>query len=195
MESNICKFNFNNSNDLVCSCFVFENQNVREREIEYDDYVIQLVFSGSGSMTVNGKKYLLEKGDLFFISRGDIASVEIGNMGYAYIRFRGRRSSEYIDRLDINAENCVFKGNEWLIDFWQDCLLRAVDGNLDLLSEAVLLYSLAQLKPKEKKENDVIANVIKLTGELFSNSSLSLSYVAEQVGYNEKYISSLFKKQ
>ncbi|MBQ2391787.1 MAG: AraC family transcriptional regulator [Clostridia bacterium] len=195
MDQNICKFNLNSSNDLICSCFVLEKKDIQKKERRYNDYAVHLVMSGRGRITVNGRRYETKKGDLFFSCKDDAISIELGDMEYAYIRFHGRRAAEYTQRLDISAENCVFKGNDKLISFWNECLSSATDGNLDLLSEAVLLYSLALLKPKEKEENDIISRVIKLTGELFSDSSLSLSTIAARVGYNDKYISSLFKKQ
>ena len=116
-------------------------------------------------------------------------------MEYAYVCFHGRRSMEYIDRMEIHPENRVFSGYEYLISFWSDCLSQVVPGNADFLSEAVLLYSLAQLKPPVKEENDVISEILRLTGEQFTNPVLSLASVSAQIGYHEKYISTLFRKQ
>ncbi len=195
MENNICKFNLNTSNDLICTCFVLEKTNAQYENRIHREYSINLVFSGNGELNLKGKKYHLKKGDLFFISKGDEASVSLGDMEYAYIRFHGRRASEYFERLDIGVDRCVFSVDERLIDFWRECIFMAENGNLDLLSEAVILYSLAKLEPKKKEENDIVSMVIRLMSEKFTDAAFSLSQVSQRLGYNAKYISTLFKKE
>jgi AraC-like DNA-binding protein len=64
-----------------------------------------------------------------------------------------------------------------------------------LMFPASILYSLAELSPRKKEENDVIARVARITGESFSDPALSLSTVAAEIGYHDKYISALFKRQ
>ena len=195
MELNICKFNFKASSDLTCTCFVREGTDAQCAPRRCSDYALHLVLGGCGQLVVNDHRYSLGKGDLFFTVQGDTVTIERGDMEYAYIRFQGRRSAEYTERLGIDDGNCVFSGHEKLIPFWSDCLSRATGDNLDLLSEAVLLYSLAELSPRKKEENDVIARVARITGESFSDPALSLSTVAAEIGYHDKYISALFKRQ
>ena len=195
METNICKFNFNASSDLTCTCFVREGTDAQSEPRRCNDHALHLVLGGSGRLTVNGRQYPLGRGDLFFTLQGDTAAIERGDMEYAYIRFRGRRSTEIAERLGVGDGHCVFPGHEALIPFWSDCLSRATDDNLDLLSEAVLLYSLAELSPRKKEVSDVIARVVRITGESFSDPALALSTVAAEVGYHDKYISALFKRQ
>ena len=194
-HSSICKFNFNASNDLVCSCFVLERTDAQREQRVSHSYGIYLVLKGSGVVVVEGRHYAVSQGCLFFICKGENFSIEKMDMEYAYVCFHGRRSREYIDRLGIHGENRIFSGYESLISFWMDCLLQVIPGNADLLSEAVLLYSLAQLKPPVREENDVISEILRLTGEQFTDPALSLASVSGQIGYHEKYISTLFKKQ
>ena len=195
METNICKFNPNASSDLTCTCFVREGTDAQNEPRLWSDYALHLVLGGCGQLVVNGRRHPLEKGDLFFTVQGDTAAIERGDMEYAYIRFQGRRSVEIAERLDIGEGNRVFSGHEALISFWSNCLSRATADNLDFLSEAVLLYSLAELSPRRKEVSDVIARVVRITGESFSDPTLSLSSVAAEVGYHDKYISALFKRQ
>ena len=195
MESNICKFNFNTSNDLICSCFVLEKTDAQVEKRIQKEYSLNLVFCGDGELYLNGRSYTLKKGDMFFIAKGNEAAVLCHGMEYAYIRFHGRRASEYFERLDISGDRCVFPCDERIIDFWRECLFMAEKGNLDLLSEAVILYSLAKLEPKSKEENDIVSLVVKFLNDRFNDSSLSLSTVADALGYNAKYISTLFKKE
>lgn len=195
MENNICKFNLNNSNDLICTCFVLEKTDVQGENKIHREYSVNLVFSGNGELNIRGKKYPLKKGDMFFIAKGDEASVTLGDMEYAYIRFHGRRASEYYERLDISEDRCVFEADERLMDFWNESLYMAESGNLDLLSEAVILYSFAKLQPRKKEENDIVSMVVRIMSEKFTDADFSLSTVAERLGYNAKYISALFKKE
>ena len=69
------------------------------------------------------------------------------------------------------------------------------DRNIDLYSEAVLLYSLASLHPERKEHNDALSRVLSITGERFADPELSLNEIAEEIGYHAKYLSSLFKKK
>jgi len=101
-----------------------------------------------------------------------------------------------MDRLGISVSCRLFSENEALIPFWTENIASVNDGNIDILSEATLLYSLARLNPCIKnKVNDVVYKVIALTEERFTDPELSLSSVAEQLGYHSKYVSFLFKKQ
>ena len=195
-NSNICKFNLNRSSDLVCSNFVYEKDNSQSQISRADQYVANLVIKGSGSFVCEGKTYALVPGTLFFVCKGDRFSIYgPEKLGYSYICFDGRRASEYIERLDISPTNCIFEGLEMLIPFWRESLENTDEGNIDLMSEAVLLYSLAQLKPKGKEQSDIISKIVRITGEQFTDPDLSLSVIASQVGYHTKYISFLFKKQ
>ena len=114
---------------------------------------------------------------------------------FCYITFRGRRAGEYIERCGINRENRIFHGRERLIEFWLDCIAMAGDENIDMLSEAVLLYSLAGFPSQVKETDDIVAKMVSLTHESFKDAELSLSAVAERLGYDPKYLSSVFKKK
>lgn len=195
MYQNICKFNPSSSSDLVCTCFVLERCDVAQEERICTEHTVYLVMSGLGRVALGGRWHPIETGDLFFACKGERIAIELGDMEYAYIRFHGRRAAEYFERLCIGDEQCIFPGQEVLIPLWRDSLTAATDGNLDLYSEAVLLFSLARLKPHKKKENDVISKIVRLTSERFSDPKLSLSAIAAEVGYHDKYVSSLFKKQ
>ena len=100
-----------------------------------------------------------------------------------------------MQRLAISEVNCVFSGYEGLIPFWVDCSKDADAGNIDFLCEAVLLYSLSKLKPQQKDQSSVINRMVMLIQKRFSEHDLTVSVIAEELGYSEKYLSSLFKKR
>ena len=193
---NICKFNPYRSSDLICQDFVLETNNAQAAWQTAQQYAIHLVIEGEGLFICDGKQYMLTAGTLFFVCRGERFSVASSqDLRYSYISFYGRRAEEYRERLRLDSENRVVQENEELITFWKNALAMACSSNIDLISEAVLMYSLAGLEPQRKTPADVIDKVISLTHEQFTDPELSISSVADQLGYDAKYLSSLFKKR
>ena len=195
-RNNVCKFNFNRSSDLICLNFIKEANNSQAKSKIATDYSVHLVMSGKGILTVNGNEHPIEKGSLFFVLEGDEFSVSSAeSLEYSYICFHGRRADELMLRFDISEKNNLFFEYESLIPFWNECQELAEDGNIDILCESVLLYSLAKLTPAKKERNDVISKVISLTQKHFTDPTLSISAIADELGYDSKYLSSLFKKK
>lgn len=195
-NNNVCKFNFNLSSDLICKNFIFETQNMQATPHRAERYGICLAADGTGTFTCGKTKYSITAGTLFFCLKGETVSIKSTNhLKYYYIQFHGRRADEYMQRLGIYADNCFFEGYESLIPFWQECNTQADDGNIDIFCEAVLLYSLAKLKPSKKGSYTIVEKMIALTQERFTDHNLSVATMAAEFGYNSKYLSSMFKKK
>ena len=97
---------------------------------------------------------------------------------------------------DCVPENCIFEGHDGLLAFWQNCLSKASESNLDLISESVLLYTFAQMSPPVITGKQRLADdILKYIEENFKDVSLSLGTVAEHLGYNPKYLSRTFKEE
>jgi len=197
MENNsICKFNLNRSSDLICENFIYETDNTQATPRRAERHTIALAAEGTGVLTCGGRTYALSAGTLFFLTAGEQFSVASQDgLKYFYINFYGRRGDELMERFDIGQHNCIFEGYGELTSFWADCQSRAEEGNIDILCEAVLLYSLAGLRPMSKAPNDVITAIVTMTQEHFTNPNLSLAAMADELGYDAKYLSSLFKKK
>lgn len=192
---NICKFNPLASNDLVCRSFVLEVRQAQKNALRASEYGIYLVTKGEGVLNVEKEKIKLSRGCLFFTVRGELFSIEGDQeLEYMYISFLGRRADEYSLRIGIADGNRFFTDCACLIPFWSECLERADDKNIDMLSEAVLLYSLAFLMPKPKESSDLITQIVILTNDNFADPDLSLSEISKRLGYSSKYISTAFKK-
>ena len=195
-RDNVCKFNFNRSSDLICLNFIKEANNSQSKAKIATENSVHLVVSGKGLLSVNGVESIIEKGSLFFIIDGDEFSISsLESLEYLYICFHGRRADELMLRFNINEGNNLFSGYESLISYWNECQELAEAGNIDILCESVLLYSLARLKPAQKQQNDVVSRVIAITQKSFTDPSLSISSIADELGYDAKYLSSLFKKK
>ncbi len=194
--SNICKFNFNRSSDLICENFIYETEKCQSEQTVSSCDVINIVVKGKGMFTCCGKSYDIRVGSLFFILKQDTFSITSDEeLEYSYISFRGRRAGEYLERLGIDEINRVFDDFSFLIPFWIECLEQAESGNIDMISEAVLLYSMARLAPFKREHSDIVSKIITLTHDNFTDPGLSLGTIAEQCGYDAKYLSSVFKKK
>lgn len=192
---NICKFNLNQTSDLTCANFIYEHTDCQATPQRADMNMVYLVVKGRGRLSCEQSDYDISAGDLFFVRKGEQrAIISIDPLAYFYISFGGRRSEEYLERMGVCSENRVFKDQTTLIPMWEHCLEAAFPYNIDLFSEAVLLYSFAYLRPAERSQNSVILRVIKLVEENYTDPDFSLAYVASTIGYHSKYISTLFKQ-
>lgn len=195
-NSNICRFNPSRASDLICENFILETDKTQSDPVTAHNYVINIVVKGEGQLDIGGRTYTLNEGTVFFVFRGETFTVSSeGELEYSYISFHGRRADEYAERLGINEYARIFVGFDNLITFWTDSINMCVDGNVDLLSEAVLLYSIAVLSPVKKSSDDIISTVTGLTHDNFTNPELSTAFVAEMIGYSPKYLSNIFKKK
>ena len=114
-------------------------------------------------------------------------------MEYLYISFHGWHADELMERLRISQTNCVFHGHGELEAFWTSCFNCAEDGNLDLFSEAVLLYTVANLAETRKETNELSDKIAEYANHHFSDPTLSLTDIAGELGYDPKYLSALFR--
>jgi len=162
MESNnICKFNINRSSDLTCANFVYETKNGLQKHAKKDKYLLGIVTRGQGKLTVDAKDYNLDDGCVFIVEKGVDFSVFGEDIEYCYVTFDGRRAVELYDRSGTAINGCIFEGYGALIDFWLESIKKADDTNVDLMAEAVLLYSFAHLSPSKKKHSDLISNACR----------------------------------
>ena len=195
MNQNVCKFNLNNSSDLICDHLVYETSGAQSVPRIASRHGIYLAASGSGVLYCSGKQYSVSAGTLFFVAEGERFSVvSEDEFRYYYIHFHGRRGDEYLLRLGIGPGHCTFGGYESLIPFWEECSRSAVTGNIDLVCEAVLLYSLSKLQPDPRQHSSVVSSMVAAAQKRFAEHDFSLSRVSGELGYSEKYLSSVFKK-
>ena len=195
-EDNVCKFNFNQSSDLICRSFICERFGRQAIPARSPYHAVCLVLAGEGRLLYNGAHIALSVGTLFWLREGDVFSVESTNaLQYYYIHFYGRRADELMHRLPMSDEGLVYRGCDALLHFWEDCFLMAEDGNIDVICEAVLLYSFAKLRPIRTKQSNVVTQMIMLIQENFTDPELSMSVIAQKLGYDAKYLSSLFKRE
>lgn len=196
MIDNVCKFSITRSSDLICDKFVYETRAAQSTATKATVNYLFLVTDGDGTLNTGNAEEIIREGTLFFVISGQTFSIKSRrDLKYYYICFRGRRADELIERFMINDANYIFDDRHSLIPFWRECQSRAVDGVIDLVCESLLLFSLAGLTPSKNEPNNVIAQVVAITQNNFTSPALSISKIADELGYDAKYLSSLFKKK
>ena len=190
----ICKFNDSKANAINCTQFVYETTDAQAHPVHAIHHHVGIVWKGSGLLTLNGESATIGESDIYFIRKGSVFSVNrSSDMEYCYISFYGWHADELMERLRISQTNCVFRNHGELTDFWRSCFDRSESGNLDLFSEAVLLYTVANLADVKKETNELSERIAEYANHHFSDPSLNLSDIADELGYDAKYLSALFK--
>ena len=203
--NNICIFvPYHNDYDTIHPLnFVLETAKQEYTKLKLESvYKVYYVCSGSGFIHTYGKKTELLSGDVFFTIPGVPFCIESGcDFTYMYISFIGTRGNILLDKLKISKNNFLFGGCNELYDFWKNGL--DINSSLsDLMSESILLYTFSFLGNKileqdasKDKNSDAFSVLKKYIDDHFSDTGLSLSSISKELNYNQKYISSLFKKK
>ncbi len=194
-QDNICKFITKTADDRIStSQFVLEKNMINREDISPKN-TVYLVNTGEGTFTNEAGTKKLKQGDIFFVMTNQYYKIEnVSGMTYMFISFSGDRSEELFQRFGITQNNCVFQGHESLFAFWQNALIKATEKNLDLISEAVLLYTFGEMtQAEETGEQRLVNSVIRIVEENYSDSALNLESVSKSLGYNSKYVSRAFK--
>ena len=197
MNNNICKYSIMQSSDLVCHKFIYETTDIMKDSATSEHHILGIVTKGSGTVTINGDASVIQTGDLFLICKGDVFSVCGENsLEYSYIAYLGRRADELIERMGMLREERVIPAPEGMADFWMECLKKSDNGNLDLFSEAVLLYTFAHIDslPVDDK-TDVVSKIMTYTADNYTDPYLSLAGMAVDLGYDAKYLSHQFVRK
>ena len=155
-----------------------------------------LVIEGDGKLVCNNTDFNITCGTLIFIFKGEEFSVtDNNNCKYMYIDFEGMRADELLKRFNINIHNRCFNGLDGLIPIWEESLSRALENTIDLAAESMIIYTFSRLNYNISPQDKVINKILEFTEENFSDFELSISTIADELGYNAKYLSHLFKKK
>ena len=195
-KNNICKFIMaGEEGRLTVRRFVFEKDCAQtEVPLSLPNHTVYLVAEGKGTMTFDGRKEEVAPGMLVFGFQGERMEAQGTDLAYLYIGFEGARAEDLFSRFGITPYSRTFPEFQSLLPFWQDNLVRAGEGNLDLVSECVLIYTFSRLVKAEKAAEDVVNRLIKYTEGNFSDPNLSLAQIADHWGYHVKYLSHRFKE-
>jgi AraC-like DNA-binding protein len=199
-RNNICKpVKPQNLMPLCVNNFVYETEadKIMEKMYFRRDFAMYLVVNGSGVFKNEFCEKSIKLGTVFFSFAGEGFRIDsIDSLHYIYVSFSGDRADAIFTRLGINHYNCVFDGHEGLVSFWKTSIEKANENNIDLISEGVLLYTFSELSPTtENGSQYLLGSILECIESNFTDPAFSLSACAEDLGYNHKYISRVFKDE
>lgn len=196
-SKNICKFTEGAGEErLRVNGFILETeQSVMRTPSLLSCHRAILFIEGSGRLIADGTVHSFHTGTLCFCFAGERTSViPTKACEYMYILFEGTRAEELLRRFGVSAKTRVFEGHDGLIPLWRESLLRASQGTVELAAESMLLYAFSRFSGATKR-SDLIERITQLSEEHFNDTSLSLALIAEELSYNPKYLSHLFKEK
>lgn len=195
---NICKFVAPSAVEgLSISCFIYETSHeVMRKPYTLPHHRAVLFIKGGGECRIDERALSFAVGTIAFLRPGETVSVEPRETTeYMYIDFSGARGESLLKRFGIHAYACLFDGFDGLIPLWRESLAHASEGNVDLAAESILLYTFSRFSVPEAAGDTLLQRIVEFSEEHFADSELSLSAIAEELGYNAKYISHLFKQK
>jgi len=197
-SNNICKFPLTDaSHEFSVFCFVLESDaETMRRQTRLSRNRMILVIQGEGEFLFDGVPCPFAAGTLVFGFEGETLALGRGeDVRYLYIDFNGTRGNALCQRFGIHPRTRANSGFNSLIPFCQDCLLSTSPQNIDIAGESVLLYVFSRLAVDFSSQNSVIQSILDMTEEHFRDPALSLSFIADKIGYNPKYLSHYFKEK
>ena len=198
-NDNICKFPASvfDGNGMSVLCFVRETDtDIMQRHLKLSSDRIVFCIEGEGTLCVDGADFSLKKGALLFcFSDETVFLKKSDNITYMYIDFSGARAEELLRRFDITSFSRAYDGFDGLIPLWSESLFRASDKTVELVAESILLYTLSRLFDEKGSENGLIGQIIHITEKNFKKPELSISSIAQELSYNPKYLSHIFKER
>ena len=194
-DNNICKFIMPGAETgLSVSCFVQEgNPDAMRTKTVLSAHRISLVSRGSGNFVINGAVHPFSAGDVVFAFRGEEIFTESEGCEFMYIQFAGTRADELFIRFDIRPGNRRFCAFDGLLPLWKESLSRADGKTTDLVAESMLLYTFSRLTPASAEKDGLLYRLLGQIEENFNDPELTLGRIAEELSYNPKYLSHLFK--
>ena len=196
-ESNVCKFVPQPTfADFSAVRFILETDPlIMAKSTVLAEHRLILVTDGNGEIAFDGNAFACKKGDVLFGFLEESMRAVGEKLQYAYIDFKGARAEGFFKRFSVGQVNRLFGGHDGLIPLWKESLARANERNIDLVAESMVLYVFSVLQGDRPAMGEVVGEMLALTEKHFTDSELSLSSLSAQMGYNDKYLSTLFKRQ
>lgn len=197
-DRNICRFVTEGGGDLLFTHnFVFEsNPETMSHRQKLTHHTVFLFCGGEGGVLIGGESLQVRSGELLFGFAGDEFRVSVSRgLEYMYVSFSGARADSLLMRFGIRGDRRHFDGFDGILPLWKESVSRAGDGTSDLLSESMLLYVFSRLGGANGRSDSLIDQIVRLTAERFRESGFSLADAADELGYNAKYLSHLFKER
>ena len=164
-------------------------------------YTVYLVIQGQGRLHTQGEVRDLRVGDLFFSFPAEPFAIEsVDSFQYMYISFLGSRGNQLMEKLGITSRSFLFSDCGDVTPVWMQGI-QSPSALSDIASEAVLLHTFAYLggrmkkfAARDKQGINLVSAIQKYVDEHFSEAEFTLDLLGNELKYNKKYLSTVFKK-
>ena len=201
--SNICRFT--EPPDSSYDDALTVTNLVRENEVysgggfaAHAVFKLYIVEGGKGSLTTLQQTYELSRGTVFVTFPAmPFYLTDGGGLKLMYVSFLGTKAYELLSERGVIAAKCVRYGHEDLLGIWQQTL--SADNDTALAAEGLLYITLAHIGEGDKikvtfDSNELANNIQRVIDDNYCDHALTLSFIAKKLNYNEKYVSTVFKK-
>ncbi|MBR5528654.1 MAG: helix-turn-helix transcriptional regulator [Clostridia bacterium] len=199
-SKNICKFVQPGIPDtLKVNCFIYESEEtVMRTPMKLKSFRAILVRFGAGRFLFDSHSVDFSAGSLVFGFENETFCViprEDEKCEYMYIDFSGGRAEALLKRFCVSKVKRCFSGFDGTIPLWHESLTRASGENIDIASESILLYTFSRMQGETSEKIRLVDTIMEITEQRFNDPTLSIAALSEELSYNYKYLSHLFKEK
>lgn len=203
-EQNVCRYvpREMNEHSIHTVNFVLETEQQGYTGLHLKAlYTVYLVIQGQGRLHTQGEVRDLRVGDLFFSFPAEPFAIEsVDSFQYMYISFLGSRGNQLMEKLGITSRSFLFSDCGDVTPVWMQGI-QSPSALSDIASEAVLLHTFAYLggrmkkfAARDKQGINLVSAIQKYVDEHFSEAEFTLDLLGNELKYNKKYLSTVFKK-
>lgn len=168
-------------------------------------HLFHFVISGKGNLILNGKKYELQKGMMFFIPKENDAVYypdKDNPWSYEWVGFNGEKVDEYLEYLNINIENPIVGDLQKQFKHIFDGIVNrySTSGYIDLSAIGYLYQLFGELIYLKNGKDEISTSkvTIQLAKDFIYNNyqfDINIVDVAKNANVTPNYLSSIFNKQ
>lgn len=173
-----------------------------------ENYVIHTVTSGTGVYKVNGKVYQLKPGQAFLIYPGLETIYQADPQtpwSYMWVGFNGIRARSVVEEIGFSEENPVVTLDDTerissaidrILEAREMTLVNSIKRVSAFYDALIAMIELnTQEKPKYNYTDDRYVNMAVDIIVARYNERVRVSDIADRVGINRSYLTSIFKKE
>ena len=168
-------------------------------------HLFHYVYSGKGTLILNGQKYLISKNTIFYIPPLTDAVYFADNetpWSYDWVGFGGEAADKCLQLLNIDINNpIIFDGDKEYKTYFDKVVYRYTsNGNIDLVSVGAMYALFGQMLFNKNGRQEVVTNkiTIQLAKDFIHNNyqfDISINDVAKNAHVTPNYLSSVFQKE
>ena len=171
-------------------------------------YIIHFVTEGKGFYNLNGKLYSIKKGDVFYIPANYTIyyyPVTTDPWKYFWFEYNGQNALTMNQKAGFTENNPVYSVKNFnkfqsVFTDMMDNLNEKADDYIAISCIYRFFYEISverslSMQLHLNARDDLMKKIFHYIGSSYSDSSLSLSEIAERFNLNASYLSRLFKKQ